>query len=341
MTGTRTRDTAAVAPYAGLRDRLTAASHCYAYVDGRPRTATGTVASSGFETLFTGDGTSPLQVFNVNADLVGARGGAQGVRFARIPAGATILVNVLGADTRTINTYSGTLVDAQDPLNAHRERLLWNFPDAATVNLTGSGQFQGSFLIGNQSSETTVTLPGINGRFFTTGSVTHGSATAAGGGQEFHAYPFTGDLPDCGSTPAPTGTVAVTKVDEGGDPLGGAVFELWHETNGRPGLQTDGTDADTKVTDCTTPANGRCRRHRRRTRHLLLARDGGPARPRPAREPGLPADADPGERLGRSRGAGRQPDDLGPGRQGRTAQDRPGHRRRPARRPLRAVARDQ
>ncbi|MFD8981504.1 choice-of-anchor A family protein [Streptomyces sp. NPDC059564] len=259
VTGTRTRDTAAVTPYAGLRDRLTAASQCYAYVDGRPRTATGTVANSGFETLFTGDGTSPLQVFTVDADLVGARGGAQGVRFARIPAGATILVNVLGAGTRTINTYSGTLVDAQDPLNAHRERLLWNFPDAATVNLNGSGQFQGSFLMGNQTSETTVTLPGINGRFFTTGSVTHGSETVGGGGQEFHAYPFTGNLPDCGSAPAPTGAVAVTKVDENGAPLAGATFELWHETNGAPGLQTDGTGADAKVTDCTTPPNGTCR----------------------------------------------------------------------------------
>ncbi|MEU8460011.1 choice-of-anchor A family protein [Streptomyces sp. NPDC029003] len=258
VTGTLVKDPAAVAPYAGLRDRLSAASQCYAKVDGRPRPATGTVVNSGSETLFTGDGTSRLQVFNVDADLAGARGAQQGVRFTGIPAGATVLVNVLGT-TRTINTYSGGLVDT-DPLNAYRERLLWNFPDATTVNLSGTGQFQGSFLMGNQASETTVTLPGINGRFFTTGSVTHGSDTAGGGGQEFHAYPFTGDLPDCGPAPEPTGAVAVTKVDGEGNPLGGATFELWHETNGVPGLQTGTANPDTKVADCTTPASGRCER---------------------------------------------------------------------------------
>ncbi|MET9610694.1 SpaA isopeptide-forming pilin-related protein [Streptomyces sp. NPDC006512] len=260
VTGTRTRDTEAVTRYAGLRDRLSAASQCYAKVDGSPRPPTGTVANLGFETLFTGDGRSPLQVFNVDADLAGRAGAVQGIRFAQIPPNATILVNVLGTGTRTINTYSGTLVDAQDPLNAYRERLLWNFPDAATVNLNGGGQFQGSFLMGNQASETTVTLPGINGRFFTTGSVTHGSETVGGGGQEFHAYPFTGDLPTCGTTPPVTGEVAVTKVDEAGNGLPGAVFELWRETNDRPGLQTDGTTPDTKVSDCTTPADGACSR---------------------------------------------------------------------------------
>ncbi|MGO4457150.1 choice-of-anchor A family protein [Streptomyces sp. M-16] len=260
VTGTRTPDANAVAPYAGLRGRLSAASQCYAKVDGSPRPPTGTVVNSGFETLFTGNNRDLLQVFNVNADLVNPTGGgAQGIRFAQIPPTATILVNVLGTGTRTLNTYSGTLADqGGDPLNAYRERLLWNFPDASAVNLTGSGQFQGSFLIGNRASETLVTLPGINGRFFTTGSVTHGSETIGGGGQEFHAYPFTGDLPDCGPTPAPTGTVAVAKVDGAGHPLGGARFELWHETNGVPGLQTDTASPDTKVADCTTPATGRC-----------------------------------------------------------------------------------
>ncbi|MEV7725805.1 choice-of-anchor A family protein [Streptomyces sp. NPDC087917] len=259
VTGTLRPDAAAVAPYAGLRDRLTAASKCYARVDGRARPATGTAVNSGSETLFTGDGTSRLQVFNVDADLAGARGAQQGVRFTGIPAGATVLVNMLGT-TRTINTYSGGIADT-DPLNAYRERLLWNFPDATTVNLIGTGQFQGSFLMGEQASETTVSLPGINGRFFTTGSVTHTSAASGGGGQEFHAYPFTGDLPACDETPPlVTGSVSVLKRDEAGEPLAGAVFELWQETNNTPGLQTAGPGADTKVSDCTTPANGVCER---------------------------------------------------------------------------------
>ncbi|MFJ3979570.1 choice-of-anchor A family protein [Streptomyces sp. NPDC090021] len=257
VSGRLVPDPAAVTPYAGLRDRLSAASQCYARVDGRPRPATGTVANRGYETLFTGDNTSALQVFNVDADMVGNGGGMQGIRFDRIPAGATVLVNVLGVD-RTINTYSGGLQDT-DPLNAYRDRLLWNFPDATTVRLTGGGQFQGSFLMGQQRSETTITLPGINGRFFTTGSVTHGSETVGGGGQEFHAYPFNGDLPDCAGPTPVTGSVSVLKRDAAtGAALAGAQFELWRESNRTAGLQPTGPDADTLVTRCTTPASGLC-----------------------------------------------------------------------------------
>lgn len=140
------------------------------------------------------------QVFTVDADLAGARGAQQGIAFERIPPGATILVNVLGAD-RTLNTFTGGIQDT-DPLNAYRERLLWNFPDATEVDLNGSGQFQGSFLIGNQASRTSVRLPGSNGRFFTTGSLTHTGQPRAGGGQEFHAYPFTGTSPTAGPSPS-------------------------------------------------------------------------------------------------------------------------------------------
>lgn len=255
------QDDAAVAPYAALRDELTTASRCYARVDGAPRTPTGTAVNQGTQTLFTGDGTSALQVFNVDFDLTGPSGAQQGIVFAGIPDGATILVNIVGAN-RTLNTYSGGIDDATDPLNAYRERLLWNIPDATTVNLNGTGQFQGSFLVGEQSSSTTVTLPGINGRFFTTGSLTHTSAATGGGGQEFHAYPFNGDLPDCTTPPPVTGVVQVLKTDsETGAALPGASFQLWEETNGIPGLQTGGGDPDTSVgASCTTDAEGACSR---------------------------------------------------------------------------------
>ncbi|MFW3460259.1 choice-of-anchor A family protein [Streptomyces microflavus] len=258
---TLTQDDAAVAPYAALRDELTTASRCYARVDGAPRTPTGTAVNQGTQTLFTGDGTSALQVFNVDFDLTGPSGAQQGIVFAGIPDDATILVNIVGAN-RTLNTYSGGIDDATDPLNAYRERLLWNIPDATTVNLNGTGQFQGSFLVGEQSSSTTVTLPGVNGRFFTTGSLTHTSAATGGGGQEFHAYPFNGDLPDCTTPPPVTGVVKVLKTDSETDAaLPGASFQLWEETNGTPGLQTGGGDPDTSVgASCTTDADGACSR---------------------------------------------------------------------------------
>ncbi|GHJ97856.1 hypothetical protein SNE510_73750 [Streptomyces sp. NE5-10] len=258
---TLAQDDDATAPFTGLRDRLTAASRCYARVDGAPRTPTGTAVNQGYQTLFTGDGSSALQIFTVDFDMVGANDGQQGIVFDGIPAGATILVNVLGAD-RALNTYSGGIADTDDPLNAYRERLLWNFPDAKTVDLAGTGQFQGSFLIGDQASSTTVTLPGINGRFFTTGSLTHTTAASGGGGQEFHAYPFTGDLPNCDTPQDVTGEVRVLKTDaETGAPLPGATFRLWEETNGVPGLQTVGTNPDTTVDGpCATGADGVCSR---------------------------------------------------------------------------------
>ncbi|MFD0628837.1 choice-of-anchor A family protein [Streptomyces sanglieri] len=71
VNGELIQDDAAIEPYAGLRDQLTDASRCYARVDGRPRTATGTAVNQGTQTLFTGDGTSALQVFNVDFDMVG------------------------------------------------------------------------------------------------------------------------------------------------------------------------------------------------------------------------------------------------------------------------------
>ncbi|MFG3038302.1 choice-of-anchor A family protein [Streptomyces sp. NPDC048330] len=197
---TAVQDDDAAAPYTALREQLSDASQCYAYVNGASRTATGTAVNNGYETLFTGDGTSALQVFNVDFDLESASGGQQGITFAGIPAGATVLVNLLGAD-RTIDSYNAGLPDGL------RERVLWNFPDATAVKFEGTAQFSGSVLIGNQASATTVTMPGINGRFFTTGSLTHSSEPTGGGGQELHAYPFNGDLPSCTDpTPTPTPT---------------------------------------------------------------------------------------------------------------------------------------
>ncbi|UMP05222.1 choice-of-anchor A family protein [Amycolatopsis sp. EV170708-02-1] len=202
VTGTLEKDPDAAKPYVGLREDLRVASKCYAREGTTPRPATGTAVNQGYRTLFTGDGKSALQVFTVDFDLTGATGGMQGIEFEGIPAGATILVNMVGA-ARTINTYTGDLND-QDPLNKLRERLLWNFPDATQVKIAGGAQFQGSVLIGEPGSTATVTASGMNGRFFTTGSLVHSSEATGGGGQEFHAYPFDGDLPECVSTPTTT-----------------------------------------------------------------------------------------------------------------------------------------
>ncbi|MEU1490743.1 choice-of-anchor A family protein [Streptomyces sp. NPDC005776] len=198
-------DADATDPYTALRDELTAASHCYAYDDNEDhrRPATGTVRNSGSETVFTGDGTSALQVFEVDADLTTASGSQQGIVFNGVPDGATVLVNVYGS-TRDISTYMGSL-----PQSGLREHLMWNFPDATTIGLKGTGQFQGSVLIGQQSSVATLAMSGTNGRFYSAGSLTH-TSEGESGGQELHAYPFDGDLPDCGEEPSPTPTPSPT-----------------------------------------------------------------------------------------------------------------------------------
>ncbi|MFE3020008.1 SpaA isopeptide-forming pilin-related protein [Streptomyces sp. NPDC059256] len=58
------------------------------------------------------------------------------------------------------------------------------------------------------------------------------------------------------------GTVSVTKTDaDSGTALAGAVFELWAETNGVPGLQTTGAVPDSQVgAVCTTGPSGGCTR---------------------------------------------------------------------------------
>nr|WP_260191976.1 hypothetical protein [Actinophytocola gossypii] len=48
------------------------------------------------------------------------------------------------------------------------------------MTLTGGAQFQGSILTGNPDSMTTVTMPGIAGRFLTAGSLTQTSPPGGG-----------------------------------------------------------------------------------------------------------------------------------------------------------------
>ncbi|WP_328929801.1 prealbumin-like fold domain-containing protein [Streptomyces sp. NBC_00190] len=69
--------------------------------------------------------------------------------------------------------------------------------------------------------------------------------------------------PGCDGPGLPvTGAVTVIKEDQNtGNPLAGAVFQMWEETNGIPGLQTTGADPDTDIGGpCTTGANGVCSR---------------------------------------------------------------------------------
>lgn len=87
--------------------------------------------------------------------------------------------------------------------------------------------------------------------------------TTAGGHQGWCPPPrCEAGPPGCEGPGEPLGDVTVIKEDGlTGDPLAGAVFALWEETNGIQGLQTTGSDPDSPIgASCTTSADGTCTR---------------------------------------------------------------------------------
>ncbi|PJN21695.1 hypothetical protein CG736_32045 [Kitasatospora sp. CB02891] len=83
------------------------------------------------------------------------------------------------------------------------------------------------------------------------GTYVERALTTGGPGQNDHSFDF--------GFVQQQGALRLVKHDQDGKPLPGAVFQLWRETNGTDGLQTDGDKADTKVGDpCTTGGDGAC-----------------------------------------------------------------------------------
>ncbi|MFD7909166.1 prealbumin-like fold domain-containing protein [Streptomyces sp. NPDC059752] len=105
------------------------------------------------------------------------------------------------------------------------------------------------------------TQPGIAGR--APGGVTRCPDHPLTGGPQWCPPPqCEAGPPGCEGPGVATGDVTVIKEDGlTGNPLAGAVFQLWEETNGIPGLQTTGSDPDTSIgNSCTTSADGTCTR---------------------------------------------------------------------------------
>jgi len=170
-------------PYLGLPDLITQTSACWAAIP-----STGTATKQGSQTVFNGDGSSPLQVFEVDFNIEDGIF-PQGISFQNVPFFATILVNMTGGSAQTINANAVLS-------NVPQRRVVWNFATATAPVLTGPVQFIGSVVVASPNSVTTVEMPGMNGRFYTAGSLVHQSRLG-GGGEEFHNYPFEGTLPDC------------------------------------------------------------------------------------------------------------------------------------------------
>ncbi len=169
---------------------------CYAV-----ETPNGTTSGNA---IFDGVNQTNLVVFERNTDITGP------IRYQNIPASATVLINMTGSGTVTVNSNShmnsaGVSAGFGAGFGDLRQRILWNFPNATEVVLSGSAQFEGSILIPN--GNLTMSVPGLNGRIIVGGNITHDL-----GGSEFHNYDFIGnDLPTCSSSTTPLGSIEVTK----------------------------------------------------------------------------------------------------------------------------------
>jgi len=223
-------------------------------------------------TTFTGDADnsgngSMLQVFNIDEDVYGD------IYFRRIPDGATVLVNIAGANRiwAPNTTYWSNTFYGSDYIAGNREHLLLNFYEATSVSLGGkdssgtnhTGSVDGSVLVPRTDSTVTVKVV-HNGRLMVGGDLVHqGDGSDGGTGTELHNYPFTGELPDCdwGDHPdAPYSTVtdiaaaaqAPSHILTDGLYLGSCVDA---ETNGQPTANAAAASEDDANGSNSNPAS--------------------------------------------------------------------------------------
>jgi len=205
---------AAIAPWAGFGAELTATSDALS--------ALPTTGSFSAGTFTVTDASAPLQVFTITAAELASTGGAMDFRGLPIaPDGAPVpvVINVTGTSAvlnQNYVTFDGVRVDdfSGNPsgYGAAASGLLWNFPDATTLDVPGTSQVMGS-IVAPRATTTTVTAS-TNGRFYINGDVTR-----AGNGGEHHNYPWRGGY-GFGCTPDDsTGTFRLSKAIDA-DPAG-------------------------------------------------------------------------------------------------------------------------
>ncbi|WP_395375446.1 SdrD B-like domain-containing protein [Marinicella sp. W31] len=114
---------------------------------------------------------------------------------------ATIIINMTDAGSIDMNIQSANGFGA-----TYARYILWNFPNASTVNFLGNSQVDGTILIPN--GDAVVNATGMNGRFFVSGNVSQEAS-----GSEFHNYDFGGQIPDACEPVVgnPIGDLEVTK----------------------------------------------------------------------------------------------------------------------------------
>jgi choice-of-anchor A domain-containing protein/LPXTG-motif cell wall-anchored protein len=150
---------------------------------------TGTSVRAGGTVTFTSTAPSAgnIQVFEIAAADLDK---ASTFLFQKIPAGASVLVNVTGNRAVSISPMSVGFNDDRVDVYTSKNfgeaasRILYNFRESPTLTLGGGGNFMGSILAPKANADLTAST---NGRLYVGGNVkTHGS------GNESHNYPWSG-----------------------------------------------------------------------------------------------------------------------------------------------------
>lgn len=136
-----------------------------------------------------GDGVSETFVFELTAEQLAAARSWAGVDYVNIPANATVVVKLVGAEInlRVSSVFENGAMVA--PMSAElvdlASRTLWVADGPESVTITGGAQFAGSLVVPSQNTRTEINVPGFNGRVWVAGDLVH-----SGAGAEIHTVPF-------------------------------------------------------------------------------------------------------------------------------------------------------
>lgn len=123
--------------------------------------------------------------------------------------GSPLVVNVTGT------TFDGSVPNLANLTNAHAPFVLWNFPEATTVHVSGADVLEGTIYAPRADLRWDVTQ-NVEGNVVAA-SFTHGVATAAGPvPREIHGFPFSTTV-SCLSTDVVEGDLTLVKQVVGGD----------------------------------------------------------------------------------------------------------------------------
>ncbi len=252
--GARKPNSSAPAPVA----RATSALLSTTSADLAALAPTGSLTATGAYASLTGDGASATQVFSLSAQELKKTNGT--LVFANVGATAPIVVNVSGStvDFAMVHTAAESIdqrIDTFTTLGSWAPRILWNFPDATSLAISGNSQTVGSILA-PKSSVKVVQSTNTNGRLWVGGDLTFGGN--GGSGLEHHNYPWIG-LTSLGCDPEPPTPLVVPPAPDVTTPPEGPDAEETpapSPSESAPSEDETTTPAETVAAPGETPTSG-------------------------------------------------------------------------------------